>query len=454
MRAKKGIPFAWTTCSPSPCERISGKACNSSLTVSLAASPTLARAGAIPLLPHRQWSALATLGLETDHLRGTFQLSSWSVVGCPGAEIEHVSSILADDMGLGKTLQGIALMWTLLKSGHEVLGGNPVCTRAMIVCPTSLVNNWDSECKRWLQVCSPSLLPHMYLLCSDTLPATQCSTSAHLQEPGAFRAAARRCHSVRVHATTSSTVSSCSLVSQGPTTSSLSRMKHSGFMRASSRTVHQWTCSSVMKHIASRMTRPRRIRPWTASRAAGECYCPAHPCRTTSTRCDLHPCSSLPSPPNQSALYFSVQTSEPDEHRHCLLVHTMPMLLPLAFSDCARVSAHPQSWRGDLAGQRPVLCWRRTPNLRTPYSLQDAGLAVLWTISLLVNVDSLCNASKVSCNVGRHCCANAVLCHGKFLQSGRPRLTCFIPQTLRESHPGKPGAWGQPGGAEEGGGAL
>jgi DNA repair and recombination protein RAD54 and RAD54-like protein len=55
-------------------------------------------------------------------------------------------------MGLGKTLQGVALMWTLLKNGHEVLGGSPVCKRAMIVCPTSLVSNWDCECKKWLQV--------------------------------------------------------------------------------------------------------------------------------------------------------------------------------------------------------------------------------------------------------------------------------------------------------------
>ena len=60
--------------------------------------------------------------------------------------------ILADDMGLGKTLQGIALMWTLLHSGHESLGGNPIAKRIIICCPTSLVNNWDSECGKWLKV--------------------------------------------------------------------------------------------------------------------------------------------------------------------------------------------------------------------------------------------------------------------------------------------------------------
>ena len=55
-------------------------------------------------------------------------------------------------MGLGKTLQGIALLWTLLSSGHPLLGGNPIAKRIIIVCPTSLVGNWDSECQKWLKV--------------------------------------------------------------------------------------------------------------------------------------------------------------------------------------------------------------------------------------------------------------------------------------------------------------
>ncbi|GLC33814.1 DNA-dependent ATPase protein rad54 [Pleodorina starrii] len=59
--------------------------------------------------------------------------------------------ILADDMGLGKTLQGISLMWTLLTGGHPALGGCPIARRAIIVCPTSLVSNWDNECTKWLQ---------------------------------------------------------------------------------------------------------------------------------------------------------------------------------------------------------------------------------------------------------------------------------------------------------------
>lgn len=42
-------------------------------------------------------------------------------------------------MGLGKTLQGIALLWTLLNGGHELLGGEPMARRVIICCPTSLV---------------------------------------------------------------------------------------------------------------------------------------------------------------------------------------------------------------------------------------------------------------------------------------------------------------------------
>ena len=39
--------------------------------------------------------------------------------------------ILADDMGLGKTLQGITLLWTLLKQG--ITGDGPIAKRALIV---------------------------------------------------------------------------------------------------------------------------------------------------------------------------------------------------------------------------------------------------------------------------------------------------------------------------------
>ena len=65
-------------------------------------------------------------------------------------DFEGHGCILADDMGLGKTLQGIALLWTLLRQGAPQLGGKPIAKRVIIVCPTSLVNNWAKELDKWL----------------------------------------------------------------------------------------------------------------------------------------------------------------------------------------------------------------------------------------------------------------------------------------------------------------
>lgn len=56
--------------------------------------------------------------------------------------------ILADDMGLGKTLQSVAAVWTLLTQGGS--GGRPVCRKALVVCPASLVKNWGNEFDKWL----------------------------------------------------------------------------------------------------------------------------------------------------------------------------------------------------------------------------------------------------------------------------------------------------------------
>uniref|UniRef100_A0A803LE39 Protein CHROMATIN REMODELING 25 n=1 Tax=Chenopodium quinoa TaxID=63459 RepID=A0A803LE39_CHEQI len=56
--------------------------------------------------------------------------------------------ILADDMGLGKTLQSITLLYTLLCQGFD---GKPMVKKAIIVTPTSLVNNWEAEIKKWVQ---------------------------------------------------------------------------------------------------------------------------------------------------------------------------------------------------------------------------------------------------------------------------------------------------------------
>ena len=55
--------------------------------------------------------------------------------------------ILADDMGLGKSLQAISLLYTLLKQGPQ---GTPMVQRALIVAPSSLLDNWKQEIKKWL----------------------------------------------------------------------------------------------------------------------------------------------------------------------------------------------------------------------------------------------------------------------------------------------------------------
>eukprot|EP01018_Ginkgo_biloba_P036784 Gb_13099 [translate_table: standard] len=56
--------------------------------------------------------------------------------------------ILADDMGLGKTLQSITILYTLLQQGFDE---KPMARRVIIVTPTSLVSNWESEIKKWLE---------------------------------------------------------------------------------------------------------------------------------------------------------------------------------------------------------------------------------------------------------------------------------------------------------------
>lgn len=48
---------------------------------------------------------------------------------------------------LGKTLQSITLLYTLLCQGFD---GKPMVKRAVIVTPTSLVSNWESEINKWV----------------------------------------------------------------------------------------------------------------------------------------------------------------------------------------------------------------------------------------------------------------------------------------------------------------
>lgn len=63
---------------------------------------------------------------------------------------EGQGCILADDMGLGKTLMSITLLWTLLQQGMDGVNGKSAVHKVMIVCPTSLVGNWENELRKWV----------------------------------------------------------------------------------------------------------------------------------------------------------------------------------------------------------------------------------------------------------------------------------------------------------------
>jgi len=71
--------------------------------------------------------------------------------------------ILADDMGLGKTLQSVALIYTMLKTGIQS-NKEPTAKRVIVVCPCSLVKNWDNEFVKWL---GPGVVKTLALAESD-----------------------------------------------------------------------------------------------------------------------------------------------------------------------------------------------------------------------------------------------------------------------------------------------
>ncbi|KAH7109846.1 DNA repair and recombination protein RAD26 [Dendryphion nanum] len=66
-----------------------------------------------------------------------------------GMRCEGEGAIMADEMGLGKTLQTITLLWTLLKQ-NPIYESGPVVTKALVVCPAGLVENWRREFRKWL----------------------------------------------------------------------------------------------------------------------------------------------------------------------------------------------------------------------------------------------------------------------------------------------------------------
>ena len=56
--------------------------------------------------------------------------------------IGRKAGILADDMGLGKTAQALRALEGLVERG--------VIRSALVICPKSLIANWEAECARWV----------------------------------------------------------------------------------------------------------------------------------------------------------------------------------------------------------------------------------------------------------------------------------------------------------------
>ncbi len=86
--------------------------------------------------------------------------------------IYNLFDCFLDDMGLGKTLQTVALIWTLMKqvrlkfflflwpiftstilymeTVQSPVAGSVVTKKILVVAPSSLLNNWASEFRKWL----------------------------------------------------------------------------------------------------------------------------------------------------------------------------------------------------------------------------------------------------------------------------------------------------------------
>ncbi len=89
------------------------------------------------LCPDPPASLMCTLrGYQIEGFRWLCRLSAWGVGG-----------ILADDMGLGKTVQTLAVLLERIESGP-----------ALVIAPTSLGYNWQSECERFAPALTPILL--------------------------------------------------------------------------------------------------------------------------------------------------------------------------------------------------------------------------------------------------------------------------------------------------------
>eukprot|EP00884_Botryococcus_braunii_P015006 jgi/Botrbrau1/23506/Bobra.106_1s0057.1 len=101
-------------------------------------------------------------------------------VGHAGADGEtHHGCILSDGMGMGKSCQAIVVLWALLTGG---IYGRSTCKRPLILCPSSLVQNWGKELEHWIG----SLRLHQHLV-TETTPAAVQNTLLNFRSSPASR---------------------------------------------------------------------------------------------------------------------------------------------------------------------------------------------------------------------------------------------------------------------------
>jgi len=74
-------------------------------------------------------------------------------------DYDGCGAILADDMGLGKTLQSLTVLYAMLKnsdakkcdqSKETSRRDSAIARRCVVVCPCSLVKNWQDEFEKWI----------------------------------------------------------------------------------------------------------------------------------------------------------------------------------------------------------------------------------------------------------------------------------------------------------------
>jgi SNF2 family DNA or RNA helicase len=61
----------------------------------------------------------------------------------PFAAFLNLALLSTEQMGLGKTLTAISVLWSFVRRGG---------CKGVIVCPSSLVDNWEKEIKKWMGV--------------------------------------------------------------------------------------------------------------------------------------------------------------------------------------------------------------------------------------------------------------------------------------------------------------